>query len=206
MDLNNTHVDDVSRRSSRRGILSDALFALSSTRGLERFEVRLVDIARDVIAIEARRIETRDLRVHAETRLQEVFDGLVNQTIRAEGGANFILSLVVGDEFLARRHVDAVHVGKANWRRCGGEWPADDAELARVARTGSGGRPHQRSKAMARDATQPARAPPRSRGAWRRVPRWRRPRGVEACLKARRYHADDEDCFRVVGHRHGPRR
>ena len=111
--------------SSRRG--GDALLTLTSTGALESGEVGIVDVAGDVIPVEARGVESRDLRVHTETGLQEVLDGLVNQTVGAERLTDLFLRLLVGDEFLARRHVDAVHVRVSHRRRGGGEVHLDGA-------------------------------------------------------------------------------
>ena len=96
---------------TRRRSLAHARLALTATGEFERFEVRLIDVAGDVVAVKARRVKTRNLSVHAQARLQQIFDSLVNQTIRAESGADFFLRLSVRDKFLSRRHVDAVHVG-----------------------------------------------------------------------------------------------
>jgi len=63
---------------TRRRSLAHARLAFTPTGEFERVEVLLINVAGDVVAVKARRVKARNLSVHAQARLQQIFDSLVN--------------------------------------------------------------------------------------------------------------------------------
>src|SRR5262245_56061925 len=79
------------------------------------------DIARWVLAGEARRAESLELRVALLNRLDQVLEGLVEDVIRTDLVRYLFGNLAAGDELVLGRHVDAIEAWVAQGRGVGGK-------------------------------------------------------------------------------------
>src|SRR5687768_13456075 len=77
--------------------------------------------ARHVFATEAGAVEPAARVLRARHRALKVGEVLVDQPVAAEQFLDFLLAAAVGDQFVDRRHVDAVDVGMPHRRRRAGE-------------------------------------------------------------------------------------
>ena len=84
-------------------------------------QVVVVDVARHIVAVEHRGVETLDLRVAVAHGLDEIVQILIDQAVGADGFGHLLVGAAVRDQFLARRHVDAVDIGIADRGRRRGE-------------------------------------------------------------------------------------
>src|SRR6185437_15744084 len=107
---------------------------------LQPLEVFRRDIARDVLAGEAGRVEFLDARILVLAGGDEVLEVLIDEPIGADELRDLIEPPSARDELAGRRHVDAVDVGEAYRRRSRGEIHLAGARLARELDDLRGGR------------------------------------------------------------------
>src|SRR2546423_6154761 len=89
--------------------------------GFDAAQIIAGDVAGDVVAVEARGLEVRELRVGAAHGVLQLVEILVDERVGADFARHLLLAAVRGDQLRARRHVDAVDVREAHRRRRGSE-------------------------------------------------------------------------------------
>src|SRR3989344_650925 len=87
----------------------------------DAIEIVAAYVAGDVLAVEAGTIEALDLGIALARGFDQVVEVLVNELVGADDRRNLVFRAAVADQLLARRHVDAVHIGEAHRRRGRGE-------------------------------------------------------------------------------------
>ena len=93
------------------------LIALGQPLCLQAGKIGRGDIASDIDAVKARRFEPAQSRVQGRDHPLHRVDILVDQRIGTDELADFFNAAVVRNQLFAGRHIDAVDIGKAHWRR-----------------------------------------------------------------------------------------
>jgi hypothetical protein len=103
------------------------------------------NVAGDVDAIEAGGFHAGQRRIHVHDRLLQRLDVLVDQAVGRDLAADFLDGAAVGDQLVAGRHVDAVHVRVQHRRRSRSEEHLAGAGFARhLHDLAAGGAAHDR--------------------------------------------------------------
>ena len=98
---------------------------------MQPVEIALTHIAGDVHAVEDRALEILNARIALAGAAQQFIEILIDQPVRADKLHDLVDAAPVRDEFPARGHIDAVHIGVAHRRRRRGEVYPGRARIAR---------------------------------------------------------------------------